>query len=392
MGRARRWWVRGAMLVSVVAGCGGEARETPSSPDAGTPGAGTSGGSGATGGVGTLSGGAGGAGAITGGAGGIGAIGGGGPAGSGGACLSFVADFASTNIYFMYDQSGSMSSDAGGVTRWELLKNGVRDFLNAPANAGLGVGIQYFGRAICAEDCNVVTYAQPEVPIGTLPGIAQSVMSSLDRHAPSTETPTDAALTGAIQYAQSYKTANPSQHVVVLLVTDGIPEAPCSGMASCSANPPTLQATVQAAAQGLSGSPPISTFVLGVGPNLDPLNQIAAAGGTSRAFLVSTAPEVLQALGQIRSTSVACAFPLPPAPGLDPRRVNVQYTPTGSAKEMLFYVGDASRCDAARGGWHFDNPAAPSGILLCPATCDRVRASGGRLEILIGCAPNEIPP
>jgi len=266
----------------------------------------------------------------------------------------------------------------------------MRNFLSSPTSAGLSVGIQYFGRAQCSEYCNAATYVQPEVPLATLPGNAQSMMTSLDRHSPSTETPTNAALTGAIQYARSYKTAHPTETVAVLLVTDGVPEAPCSSLSSCSSNPPSLQATVEAASQGANGAPPIKTFVLGIGPSLAAIDQIAAAGGTGQAFLVASSPDALQALERIRSTTVGCAFLVPQPPHMDFSLVNLRYTLPGAPPEVVFYVGDAARCDAVRGGWYYDDPARPTRVLLCPATCDRVHTNGASLDLVLGC-PSIIP-
>ncbi|MND04728.1 hypothetical protein D3C83_251350 [compost metagenome] len=60
------------------------------------------------------------------------------------------------------------------------------------------------------------------------------------------------------------------------------------------------------------------------------------------------------------------------------------HTPTGGSAATMPFVGDASRC--AGGGWYYDDPAAPSRILLCPSSCDAVNdGSGGRVDIALGC-------
>jgi hypothetical protein len=80
--------------------------------------------------------------------------------------------------------------------------------------------------------------------------------------------------------------------------------------------------------------------------------------------------------------------PAPPAgQQLDYGKVNVQFTAGGATSEILF-VGDEASCDPTNGGWHFDNPAAPSSIVLCPSTCGVVETQiQAELGIGLGCAP-----
>jgi uncharacterized protein with von Willebrand factor type A (vWA) domain len=115
------------------------------------------------------------------------------------------------------------------------------------------------------------------------------------------------AIRGACSYAQSWKTTHPDRKVVVLLVTDGEPEAPLTcGDAGAGPCCPTLVDAVTATTECLHAMPGLQTFVLGVGPYLDNLRQIAAAGGTKDAFLVSggdVAAKVLDALNAIRAAA-----------------------------------------------------------------------------------------
>jgi hypothetical protein len=63
--------------------------------------------------------------------------------------------------------------------------------------------------------------------------------------------------------------------------------------------------------------------------------------------------------------------------------------PFDGPQQTLYYVGSADRCDEANGeGWYYDDPAAPSHILLCEGTCDQT--FGARLTINFGC-PYEVP-
>jgi len=147
------------------------------------------------------------------------------------------------------------------------------------------------------------------------------------------------------------------------------------------------------AAAGVSGTPKVLTFVVGVGASLSTLNGIAAAGGTTKAFIVDTNQNVnvqfLAALNAIRGAALGCQYEIPQPDGGMPDygKVNVQYTPGGGgmAEEISNYQ-DKAHCPASGDGWYYDDPAAPTQILLCPATCTKVSGdSTGEVDVVLGC-------
>ncbi|HEX4338378.1 MAG TPA: vWA domain-containing protein [Polyangiaceae bacterium] len=333
------------------------------------------------------------------------------------------------DLFIMFDQSLSMScavdspsngtagasgaggAPAGGATggggaagngddRWTVVKGALEQFVTAPAAAGLNVGIQYFGLAGApslfgaTSSCNAADYQGADVEIAPLPGNAQPIVDSLDRHSPSTNTPTPPALTGAINHAIAWKNKNPDHAVVVVLVTDGQPNG-------CG----TVADVVNVARQGFMSS--IPTYVIGVTspgttcpidqnpPNQQDLDSVANAGGTQASLIVDlskdTAKQFLDTMDKIRARSnPPCQFSLPPAPAgesLDPTKVNVEYTPPGAPMpETLTGVSAASACDPTTGGWFYDNPVTPKAITLCPATCTRAMADiSGQVNIAVGC-------
>jgi hypothetical protein len=320
-------------------------------------------------------------------------------AGDGCAFESRRAETIPLDMFIMFDQSASMTAMEGNVSRWDAVTTATRTFLQAPESGGLGVGIQFFGRQVLAEDCNPATYATPEVPIAPLPQNAGPLVQAIGRHGPSTETPTTAALTGAVTFARQWKTQNPGHIVVVLLVTDGVPEVPVSAVTTCAGNPQDIATAVAAAANGAGNNPQIPTYVLGVGPSLQNLNQIAAAGGTRQAYLVAggqnASQEVLKALNAIRGTaSIPCELLLPqPANGqkVNLSQVNVSFSPDGSNPQTIYYVDNASKCDPVNGGWFYDidpkSGGTPTKIILCDATCRSVTSiTTGQLDMQLGCA------
>ena len=284
-------------------------------------------------------------------------------------------------MYMMLDKSGSMDDNVQGGTKWTVIRTALGNFLSQPSLTGVSVGLQYF--PLGNDSCTAATYAAPAVEIAPLPGVGTPIAQSLLQHSPNGNTPTSAALQGAINHCKTWGTAHPDHVVIVVLATDGQPTA-------CDTSIANIAAIAQA---GVNGTPKVLTFVIGVGSALTNLDSIAAAGGTTRAFIVDTSGNVgqqfLDALNVIRGTALGCVYKLPSPDGGTPDydKVNVQYTPGGSSTgQMLPRVSGQAACPASGDAWYYDNPTAPTQIILCPATCDKVRAdSTGAVDVLLGC-------
>ncbi len=312
------------------------------------------------------------------------------------------------DIFIMMDQSGSMLDDVTGPNgtmgvKWDFLKQAFTTFVQDPASAGIGVGIQYFPIPnVDDSSCDAGTYAvtnDPNAPpsgvgvgIAPLPGNATAIVNSLNAHMPGGQTPTVPALAGALQYAKNWATQNPSHKVVVVLATDGSPHG-------CTNNTVDTAATVAQIAA--AGAPPIPTYVIGIGDSLSSLNEIADAGGTAPALIVSTGQDVsaqfLAAMNDIRSsTSIPCVLTIPTGDGgaVDFGKVNVVDSPADGGPPLSFLqVPNAAACDPAVGGWFYDNPSAPKTINLCPASCSAITAGvTDQVDIELGCQTLVAPP
>lgn len=322
---------------------------------------------------------------------------------NGSACagISYEPEPTPLDIYVMFDQTGSTLScvdptDVAGtdsrckMTRIGAIRNAMAEFMADPESAGIGIGIGYFGQfPIGSTDCRDSAYATSAVSIGALPGNATPMMTSLNSVVPTGETPTGAAIRGACSYATSWKQSHFGHRVVQLLVTDGLPEAPVScPTANCC---PTLDDAVAAAQTCLNDNRGIQTYVLGVGPYLDNLQQIAVGGGTKSAYLVGSgdvATQVLQALNSIRSAAlIPCSLKIPPAPTgqqIAYDQVNIAFADPACKGTVFPNVSNADACGAGA-GWYYDDPAAPKQVELCPSSCNQVSLSGARLMFTIGC-------
>lgn len=318
---------------------------------------------------------------------------------------NYAGESIPLDIFIVFDQSGSMCScidPVGGQlcpdpdcrqTRLDAIREATAQFLEDPKSAGMGVGLTYFGRQpIGQASCELSDYQSAAVPIGALPEHAPAVLASLGAIAPTGETPTGPAIRGACDYAQAWQASQPHHTVVLLLLTDGKPEAPVTCQNGAGACCPSLDDAVLAAEQCRSNGPDIKTYVLGVGPLLENLEQIAVAGGTERAYLVEggdVSAQVLQALNRIRGdAAIPCQLQLPPAPpgqALATDEVNLSYANAECASTLFYSVQDRAQC-GTEDGWYYDDPSNPQTIALCPASCDRVSGPGGQLSFSVGCA------
>jgi hypothetical protein len=331
------------------------------------------------------------------------------------ACANSAADGQLTpvDLFFMVDITGSMDCvvpDAGacdtdpgppvtGDSRWTLLSAALKTFVADPKNQGLGVGIRFFpvqqgggGGGRNNAVCTAASYLTPAVEIGQLPGNAALLTAAIDAQKPGGTTPTVPSLDAAIQHASAWAKANPTHRVAVVYATDGYPKG-------CTGN--TIMAAAQLATAGFAATPSIPTYVLGVGPNLADLDQIALAGSNmqTKSFLVDTtqnaATQFTAALASIRSsTALDCTYTIPKPPAgqtLEPGKVNVNYTDSKGVVTKVKQDPAGVAC-AAGSGWQYS--ADGTQIDLCGSTCNAVKADkGGKLQVLFGCTTEVgIPP
>jgi hypothetical protein len=252
------------------------------------------------------------------------------------------------------------------------------------------------GYCLARDKCDPGVYATPAVEVAALPGAAAALIKNIGMHMPDGLTPTAGALSGAIQHAQARARTYPSHKVAVLLATDGLPS-------ECTPDDIAGVAMIASAAQ--AATPPISTYVIGVfAPdemanaqmNLDAL---AAAGGTGKAFVVTTdnqnvTQSFVTALNAVRSSGLSCQYTVPTTTDdggqLDYYSVNVQFTPSSGPAVTIGNVRNRAACSPTQGGWYYDvdpsTGAKPNTISICDTSCAGLKADpAGRVDILLGC-------
>lgn len=331
------------------------------------------------------------------------------------------------DLFVMQDKSASMMMPAQAgmtVTKWDAVKGALTTFLQSPSAAGISVGLGLFPTdtnmpspacmmctdLFCLIQCGCVSpmcgggpcrcgawavqpsctgsdYARPTIPVEPLPAVGPRIIEALNRVMLSGGTPTYPALEGAIQYARTHE-MNTRRRIAIALATDGVPTG-----CEFGPNPNTVANVSTLARNAAAGG--INTFVIGVGPALNDLNAVAAAGGTTQAFLVANGnvEALINALKAIQTMAamLACSFNIPPPPmgqTLDPNKVNVSFAPAGvpvAQGTQFRRVADRAAC-GPMGGWYYDDPMMPTRVNLCDASCKLVNMSpNGELSLQFGC-------
>ncbi len=307
------------------------------------------------------------------------------------------------DMYLLLDHSQSML--IGGA--WELTVDAIANFVELPDLEGISLGVGFFPLPVSApvpscqsdadcdpyegpcewgkcnggepitDSCLKEDYAKPVVPFGPLPDVGPPVNQAMASLSPEGTTPMVPALRGALDYVSPWAKSHPSHITVIVLATDGMPSV-------CYRN--EVSDVAEVAAEAFAHDPPIKTFVVGYGMG-DALDSIAEAGGTTAIDVnVSTADsELLAALNEIRKLA-DCRYQIPtPPPGetLQYQLVNVVHR-VGGTETTIPKVEGASAC-GTEPGWYYDDEAAPTQIVLCPSTCEKVKVEQGDLEIVLGC-------
>jgi hypothetical protein len=337
-------------------------------------------------------------------------------------CATAMSQVQRSAVYlqFVLDGSGSMAME----NKWAAAIPALKDIfaqMNAEADTGLAAGLIVFSDQM-----------DPTKGAGTYPSSADVQIAYVNTAQNNAfvqrlsgqpggggGTPTQTALTGGYGALENYQAKAPvtaGGKKVLVLITDGAPTDGCNVAGSILNGYPS-NACVQLAGQKLMEAAPkgpIETFVIGVGDfpsaaaiNFDPsfLGYVAQAGGTGPAncnpsensmtsdlcyFEIdpsksATASQLQQefekALNTIRGEVVSCNFPIMSS-GLgtiDPTKVNVE-------------VGGKTILQDPNNGWTYDNPMAPTQIILHGAACSEAKGNlTEKVQVVLGCATQTVP-
>lgn len=268
------------------------------------------------------------------------------------------------------------------TTRWDAIKPAVSQTLSSSSDVNWGLkffpspststtgapspmgGPSPTGAGSCFENSTMdVAVAPTSVP---------TITSDVNSATFDLSTPTAAALTAATAYLSGLNDGGNKKFI--LLATDGQP--------NCGGNPASINtddlagATTAAAAAYAAG---FKVYVVGIGPSLGNLTQLAKAGGTTDFYPVSSPADLVAALSSISTLVGSCSFKSDHAPD-DPSNIAV-------------YVNGQQVSQDPNQGWTFG--ASSQEIVLTGDYCKQM-SSGNQVDvqILFGCQgqPPNFPP
>lgn len=291
----------------------------------------------------------------------------GGGAEQGGGCGStlFGSEAVPPNVLIVLDRSGSMDTDIGGGTKWEIAQDAI-DQVTTDFGDEVYFGLMLFPGL--DQSCNDGAECSPGmVFIDPAPGTAGDITTFLGgANTCSFGTPIAENLDSLVDYVGL---EDPTRNNYVLLVTDG--------MATCEDPVPSVTAL-------RNEDPEIRTFVVGFGDEVDPdqLNQMAMEGGTALPgdpvyYQADDAAGLSAAFNAIAGSILSCEFVLEEVPD-DP--------------DDLFAFLDmvlVDRDPTHMSGWDYD-PATNRVTFYGPA-CDSIQdGEVETVQIVFGCP--ELPP
>lgn len=399
-----------SLAIAIAAGCGTAPKGLSGAGDplGGSSGSGESGGANGSGGS-------------SGSGGPIGTFGGDGSTGTGAllgdaGCATGEAEAQREPVYllFVLDGSGSMNQQ----NKWTAVVpalNSIFTQMESAADTGIAAGLIVFSDSNDSTTGGGPYPSMSDVPVAFVDMAHQAALAKRLSGMPQSGTPTHAALTGGYGELEAYQAQSPVQSggkKVLVLITDGVPTDDClslAGLTDYSKNACIVEAAGKLKETGPKG--PIETFVIGVGDfssgsffgigGIDPtfLGNLAQAGGTGPAkcnpaetksttdlcyFEIDpsksqTAMDLQQqfetALNAIRGQVVSCTYPLQSSniSQVDPMHVNVT-------------VGGVTILQDPTNGWTYDNPTAPTQIILHGAACTNAKGNlTAKVSIVLGC-------
>ena len=322
-------------------------------------------------------------------------------------------------LELVVDVSGSMEKPAPGApnrSKWAVTRDALSDAIDT-LGAQTAVGALYYPNRQTSEsntprDADACVNTNAIVDIALLGAPSSATRAALQNSLMDANTGSGTPTHDAYQYAfeNGIQAFQSSASKFMLLITDGQPtfSLGCVGTGNVT-DPVDEQPIVDAIAAARQDG--IRTFVIGSpgseknessGADARPwLSRAAKAGGTETAGCSDDGPNfchldmtedadfaaaLSKGLGAIAGQINTCTYTIPAPPAgqeIDLAKVNLIVTAGGKAQ--LVRPDDMGDCSE---GWQLD---ANQQIVLCSATCDRVKKDGGAtVRLLFGCAAGEI--
>jgi hypothetical protein len=261
---------------------------------------------------------------------------------------------------------GNLCTDTSNcTTRWEAIEPAVTTTVTN--SMYVNWALKFFpSSGTGGGNCRVNNTIEVQFGDGSATDVASQVNSATF----DLSTPTAAGLVAATNYL---KTLDAGSDKFILLATDGEPN--CGGS---PANINTVDVTGASAAAAAAYAAGFKVFVVGIGPNLGNLTELAKAGGTTDYYSVSSPEDLSKALSSISKLVGSCSFKSADAPP-DPTNVAV-------------YVNGHKVESDASNGWTYGS--TPQEVVLTGDYCAEM-STGNQVDvqILFGCPGQpDFPP
>jgi len=140
----------------------------------------------------------------------------------------------------------------------------------------------------------------------------------------------------------------------------------------------------------ISSSEPCCTYAAPEGEGVQYRELVETTGGVAADLCAQDFDPVFMqfAASVIAHSEIDCEWTIPAPPEgevLDPNLVNVQFN-SGDDSTDFGYVPSARECGDLENAWYYDDPSNPQRVLVCPATCESIRAAPlPTLSVTFGC-------
>jgi hypothetical protein len=245
-------------------------------------------------------------------------------------------------------------------SRWSAIESAV--FATVSDSQAIHWGLKLFPTPPATSECFVSSTV--EVPVEA--SNAAVIKSQLEFAPFGTSTPTRRALEVATAHLQTRTDDHPR---FILLATDGEPN--CAG--GRSANTDMMGAVAAATAAFAAGFP---VYVVGIGPNLANLTELAKAGGTDDYYPALAAEQLKAAFAAVSEDVASCAF------------LTTLQLP-GDNNVFVYLDKNLIQRDEAN-GWVFGGNTQT--IVLNGLACERVKSGqASTVQVLLGCSSGSPP-
>jgi hypothetical protein len=145
----------------------------------------------------------------------------------------------------------------------------------------------------------------------------------------------------------------------------------------------------------VSTSNPCCTYAAPGGEGVSYRDLANATGGVAADLCAQDFAPVFAQFAQsvITHSELNCEWVIPQPPAgqaLDPNLINVKFSSAGNST-YFGYVASPNDCSTLDNAWYYDNPTAPSRVLVCPNTCNRIRsAPAPSVAVSFGCKTVEV--